>query len=72
MHLAHRALLRADPATATVTKIATDLGFWELGRFSVEYREMFGVSPSVSLRQPTDGRRPPTERPFTLPASETA
>lgn len=51
MHLARQALLHADPATATVTEIATGQGFWELGRFSVEYRALFGESPSVSLRQ---------------------
>jgi len=51
MNLAHRALLRADPACATVTDIATEHGFWELGRFSVEYRALFGESPSVSLRR---------------------
>ena len=38
IHLARRALPMADPATTTVTKIATNYGFWELARFSVEYR----------------------------------
>jgi len=56
MHLARAALVRADPASATVTSIATDHGFWELGRFSVEYRTLFGESPSVSLREPADDR----------------
>jgi AraC-like DNA-binding protein len=51
MHLTHRALLRADPAAKTVTDIATDHGFWELGRFSVEYRALFGESPSMSLHR---------------------
>jgi len=51
MHLVHRALCAADPATASVTEIATDHGFWELGRFSVAYRSLFGESPSASLRQ---------------------
>jgi AraC-like DNA-binding protein len=50
MHLARRALLRAGPETTTVTEIATEHGFWELGRFSVEYRALFGESPSASLR----------------------
>ena len=60
MHLARRSLLRADPATASVTSTATEYGFWELGRFSVEYRGLFGESPSASLRRPPDdaaGRR---------------
>ncbi|SEN84851.1 AraC-type DNA-binding protein [Rhodospirillales bacterium URHD0017] len=52
MHLAHRALLHADPAIATVTQVATEYGFWELGRFSVEYRALFGESPSASLHRP--------------------
>jgi len=54
MHLARHALLHADPATASVTSMATDFGFWELGRFSVEYRALFGESPSASLRKPPD------------------
>jgi AraC-like DNA-binding protein len=52
MHFARRALVLADPATATVTEIATEFGFWELGRFSVEYRALFGEPPSTSLRRP--------------------
>jgi AraC-like DNA-binding protein len=53
MHLARRALLRETPLTATVTRLATDYGFWELGRFAVHYKALFGESPSVSLqRQP--------------------
>ena len=55
MHLARRALRMADPEVTTVTEIATDYGFWELGRFSVAYRALFGESPSTSLhRQPVD------------------
>jgi AraC-like DNA-binding protein len=54
MHLTRRALLRADPSKATVTRIATDHGFWELGRFSVSYQALFGESPSASLRKPPD------------------
>jgi AraC-like DNA-binding protein len=56
MHLVRRALLRADPSMATVTRLATDHGFWELGRFSVAYRALFGESPSDSLRRPADDR----------------
>ena len=51
MHLVRRALLHSDPSTATVTQIVTDHGFWELGRFSVAYRTLFGEPPSETLRQ---------------------
>jgi len=53
MHLVRRALLRADPSKSTVTRIATDHGFWELGRLSVAYRRLFGESPSETLRHPS-------------------
>jgi AraC-like DNA-binding protein len=54
MHLVHRALRAADPSKTTVTRIAADHGFWELGRFSVAYRAMFDEPPSESLRRPSD------------------
>ncbi len=54
MHLAQRALRTADPERTTVTEIATNYGFWELGRFSVAYRSLFGESPSTALRRPPD------------------
>jgi AraC-like DNA-binding protein len=52
MHLARRALQRADPQQTTVTRTATDHGFWELGRFSVLYRSLFGETPGATLRRP--------------------
>jgi AraC-like DNA-binding protein len=58
MHLARRALRMADPAATTVTEITTSYGFWELGRFSVAYRSLFGESPSATLRLPPDDLRP--------------
>jgi AraC-like DNA-binding protein len=51
MHLVQRALSRAGPSSATVTRIVTDYGFWELGRFSVAYRALFGETPSETLRK---------------------
>jgi AraC-like DNA-binding protein len=71
MHLAHRALVLAAPPT-TVTEIATSYGFWELGRFSVAHRQLFGETPLVSLRRPPAGRWPSQNRPFSLPSSESA
>lgn len=52
MHLVHAALLRASALERTVTSVVTDHGFWELGRFSVAYRALFGESPSETLRRP--------------------
>ncbi|MFO1027844.1 MAG: helix-turn-helix domain-containing protein [Acetobacteraceae bacterium] len=49
MQLARQALLAADQRATTVTQIATSLGFWELGRFAVNYRQLFGESPSATL-----------------------
>jgi AraC-like DNA-binding protein len=51
MHLVRRALLRAESSETSVTRIATDHGFWELGHFAVAYRALFGEAPSASLRQ---------------------
>ena len=49
---AREALLAADPCSATsVTEIALDSGFVHLGRFSSEYRNRFGESPSQTLRR---------------------
>jgi AraC-like DNA-binding protein len=73
MHLAHRALKDADPETASVTGIATSLGFCELGRFAVDYRAMFGEPPSASLRRPPeDTQQHFSGRPFAVPLSESA
>ena len=66
MHLARRALLGADPAKATVTQIATDHGFWELGRFSVTYQVLFGEPPSASLRKPSSALEAIRARPLSF------
>lgn len=59
MNLVWRALALADPAVKTVTGIANDHGFAELGRFAVTYRKLFGESPSVTLRRPPELVRAP-------------
>ena len=51
MNLVRRALALANPETNTVTTIANDHGFGELGRFAVEYRALYGESPSTTLRR---------------------
>ncbi|MEO3474357.1 helix-turn-helix domain-containing protein [Roseomonas sp. CAU 1739] len=50
---ARRALESANPREATVSQIALAWGFWELGRFAVAYRDVFGESPSHTLRRET-------------------
>ena len=54
MWLTRRALSLAHPKAKSVTQIATDYGFWELGRFAVAYRKLFGETPSVTLRREAD------------------
>jgi AraC-like DNA-binding protein len=54
MYLVRRALLAANALKTSVTRVVTDHGFWELGRFSVAYRTLFGESPSETLRRPPE------------------
>ena len=72
MHLAHQALLKADGKTTTVTSIATDQGFWELGKFSVAYRSLFGESPSATLLRCDGDRAMRKDSPFALPPAVSA
>jgi len=45
-----RSLLAADPQNGTVGRVASEFGFRQLGRFSAEYRRVFGELPSMTLR----------------------
>jgi AraC family ethanolamine operon transcriptional activator len=49
-------LQAGDPAATTVSKVAGHWGFTELGRFAVEYKKLFGQSPSETLRNPKPSR----------------
>lgn len=54
---ARMSLRSSDPASTSVTDTAIRFGFWELGRFAMEYRRLFGESPSDTL-----GKRPAAKR----------
>ena len=51
-----KSLLKAAPK-ATITKLATDLGFTHLGRLSKDYKRQFGESPSETLRRSSGHRQ---------------
>jgi AraC family ethanolamine operon transcriptional activator len=44
-----RTLLGAEPDETTVTRVATDFGFYHLGRFAADYCDIFGEHPSETL-----------------------
>ena len=50
LDLAHRRLRDSGPDECTVAIVAFDLGLHHLGRFALRYKEIYGESPSVTLR----------------------
>jgi AraC family transcriptional regulator, ethanolamine operon transcriptional activator len=44
-------LLISDPQTTTVTDVAMRFGFLHLGRFALDYKQVFNESPSITLTQ---------------------
>ncbi len=51
MSAARAAMLDAAARPTTVTQVALEHGFWELGRFAGAYRAMFDEAPSETLRR---------------------
>ena len=50
MKLARQALRKTSVAKTNVTAVAANFGFWNFGRFSVEYKRLYGETPSTTLR----------------------
>lgn len=48
---ARKDLLGSDPKRTTVTDVAAKWHFWHFGRFSVEYKALYGESPSETLNK---------------------
>lgn len=48
LNAVRRALRQARPGT-TVQEVATEWGFWHLGQFAHDYRQLFGEKPSATL-----------------------
>jgi AraC-like DNA-binding protein len=48
LNRAHRLLRSRNTAQRTITEIALDCGFWHLSQFAVDYKILFGESPSVT------------------------
>ena len=47
----YRTLLGSEPGEVTVTRTATDSGFYHLSRFAADYFEAFGEHPSETLHR---------------------
>ena len=67
MTQAREALMTAGARRGTVTEVAMQFGFLELGRFSVDYRCAFGECPSTTLRRAVE--REAAEAPAFPPAA---
>jgi AraC family ethanolamine operon transcriptional activator len=46
-----RSVLACSADSTSVTDVAMDFGFWDLGHFARDYRELFGETPSQTLRR---------------------
>ncbi len=51
MDLARHALGEAGANETTVTNIAANIGFWNFGRFAIDYKALFGENSFTTLRR---------------------
>jgi AraC family ethanolamine operon transcriptional activator len=49
LHTIRRILLRADPKSLMVKEVACTWGFYSMGHFAKDYKQLFGESPSQTL-----------------------
>lgn len=63
------ALLAADPAVDTVTRTAARFGIWDFSLFARHYKQLFGESPSATLRNRTSTTAPHQGMPWIRHAS---
>ena len=57
-----RRLLRTSAVrTRSVSEIALDCGFWHLSQFAMDYKLLFGESPSITFHR-TEAQLPRSER----------
>jgi len=64
LHRIRRLLRSSTVRTRSVSEIALDGGFWHLSQFALDYKNLFGESPSITSRRtlaqlPRDERRRP-------------
>lgn len=50
LHRVRRQLQGSTVGQTTVTDVAIQWGFWHMGQFAKDYKQMFGESPSATLR----------------------
>ena len=50
MNNIHKYLRRSDPQNTLISEIARQYGFWHMGKFSADYKKLFGELPSETLK----------------------
>jgi AraC-like DNA-binding protein len=60
LHRVHAELTRESAGTVTVAGVAGRWGFLHMGRFAEQYRQLFGESPSETLRAPSESSLRPS------------